>query len=549
MVGDAEALRGLLKGIDGASYGAYKRLAGTWEMGGFSLGVDRVQGDPFAAPSAVRVRRPIALSGLEDPDTLCASEDWLLRRANLALEAVQSRRGSGRSGELSLYAPGPEILERSALRLVDGHLELRLRIGLPARGRRILGQQAWGLVDQDLRALCAALGPGPGLLVHVESVCRQRALRRALEPAGLVAFVADGSVLPRESGVGSGPLLDAVPWQGPDTLSCVLETPLGHVRGTGIPKGITVIVGGGFHGKSTVLQALARGHLDHVPGDGREGVVALPQTVKIRAEDGRCVHGVDISSLLRGLPGGRSTRPFSTQDASGSTSQAASLVESVQAGARVLLMDEDTCATNLMVRDARMRALVPESREPITPLVERVVQMRDAWELSMVFVIGGIGDYLGVADTVLSMEDYRPVDRSLQAQALGIVVSESPEGLVEPLARVLAGGLAPGRIKVRDERRVQLGDTVLELGGLEQIRDGAHAFSIARALVLCEQLLVERGPMDSLALVGELMSILSARGLEVLSPQDYPAGDLVQLRPHEVMAAIDRLRTLKLSEL
>lgn len=308
-------------------------------------------------------------------------------------------------------------------------------------------------------------------------------------------------------------------------------------------------MGGGFHGKSTVLQALARGHLDHVPGDGREGVVALPQTVKIRAEDGRCVHGVDISSLLRGLPGGRSTRPFSTQDASGSTSQAASLVESVQAGARVLLMDEDTCATNLMVRDARMRALVPESREPITPLVERVVQMRDAWELSMVFVIGGIGDYLGVADTVLSMEDYRPVDRSLQAQALGIVVSESPEGLVEPLARVLAGGLAPGRIKVRDERRVQLGDTVLELGGLEQIRDGAHAFSIARALVLCEQLLVERGPMDSLALVGELMAILSARGLEVLSPQDYPAGDLVQLRPHEVMAAIDRLRTLKLSEL
>lgn len=548
MVGDAEDLRDLLKGIDGSSYGAYKRLAGTWEMGAFSLRVDRVQGDPFASPSAVRVRRPIALSGLEDADTLCASEDWLLRQAILALEAVQNRRGSGRSGELLLYSPGPEILERSALRLVDGHLELRLRVGLPARGRRILGQQAWGLIDQDLRALCAALEPGPGLLLHVESVRRQRALRRALGPAGLVAFVADGSVLPRESGVGSGPLLDAVAWQGPAALSCVLETPLGQVCGTGIPKGITVIVGGGFHGKSTVLQALARGHLDHVPGDGREGVVSLPETVKIRAEDGRCVHGVDISSLLRGLPEGRSTRPFSTLDASGSTSQAAALVESVQAGARVLLLDEDTCATNLMVRDARMRSLVPQSREPITPLVERVVQMRDAWGLSMVFVIGGIGDYLGVADTVLSMEDYRPVDRSLQAKALGIVVGESAELLQEPLPRVLAGGLAPGRIKVRDERRVQLGETVLELGGVEQIRDGAHAFSIARALVLCEHLLVERGPMDSLALVGELMSTLSTRGLEVLSPYDYPAGDLVQLRPQEVMAAIDRLRTLRLSE-
>ena len=500
-----------------------------------------------AAPSAVRIRRPIQLSGLEDPDTLCASEDWLLRRAVSALEAVQTRRGSGRSGELLLYRPGPEILERSALRLIDGHLELRLRIGLPARGRRILGQQAWGLIDQDLRALSVALEPGEGLSAHVESVRRQRALRRALEPAGLVAFVADGSVLPRESGVGSGPLQDAVPWQGPESLACSLETPFGAVGGTGIPAGITVIVGGGFHGKSTVLQALARGHLDHVPGDGREGVVSLPQTVKIRAEDGRCVHGVDISSLLRGLPGGRSTRPFSTQDASGSTSQAAALVEAVQAGARVLLMDEDTCATNLMVRDARMRALVPQSREPITPLVERVRQMRDAWGLSMVFVIGGIGDYLGVADTVLSMEEYRPHDRSAQAQGLGIQVADSAQELVRPMARVVAGGLAPGRIKVRDERRVQLGETLLELGGVEQIRDAAHAFSLARALVLCEHLLVERGPMDSLTLVGELMAILSTRGLEVLSPQDYPAGDLVHLRPHEVMAAMNRLRTLRLT--
>lgn len=546
MVGDAEGLKALLRRIDGVSYGAYKQLSGAWEMGGFSLEVDRVQGDPFAAPSAVRVRRPIQLPGLEDPDILCASEDWLLRQVLGALDSVRQRRGSGRSGELQVLVPGPEIISRSALRLVDGHVELRLRAGLPARGRRILGEQAWGLFDQDLRALCDVLVAGPGLGVHVASVRRQRALRRALAPAGLVAFVADGSLLPRRSGVDSGPLENAVPWQGPESLACVLETPLGSVRGTGIPPGITVIVGGGFHGKSTLLQALARGHLDHVPGDGRGGVVTLPQTVKIRAEDGRCVHGVDISCLLKGLPGGRSTRPFSTQNASGSTSQAAALVEAYQSGARVLLLDEDTCATNLMVRDARMRALVPQSREPITPLVERVRQMRDSWGLSMVLVIGGIGDYLGVADTVLSMEDYRPVDRSIQARALGIEVPDCGDDLGIPLTRRLAGGLAPGRIRVRDERRVQIGDTLLVLGGVEQVRDAAHAFTVARALVLAEQLLAQGGPMDSQALVGELMAILSVRGLEVLSPYDYPAGDLVQLRPHEVMAAIERLRTLRL---
>ncbi|MFT5585366.1 MAG: putative ABC-class ATPase, partial [Cognaticolwellia sp.] len=154
MVGDAEGLKALLRRIDGVSYGAYKQLSGAWEMGGFSLEVDRVQGDPFAAPSAVRVRRPIQLPGLEDPDILCASEDWLLRQVLGALDSVRQRRGSGRSGELQVLVPGPEIISRSALRLVDGHVELRLRAGLPARGRRILGEQAWGLFDQDLRALC-----------------------------------------------------------------------------------------------------------------------------------------------------------------------------------------------------------------------------------------------------------------------------------------------------------------------------------------------------------------------------------------------------------
>ena len=215
-----------------------------------------------------------------------------------------------------------------------------------------------------------------GLDHHVASICRQRELRRAMCRAGLVAFISDGAVLPRESGVAQGPLEDAVPFASPESLAVTLEVDGEAVRGMGVPEGVTVIVGGGFHGKSTLLNAMQRGHLDHIPGDGREGVVAHPHTVKIRAEDGRRVAAVDISGFLSDLPGGRETRPFDTDDASGSTSQAAAIVEAIESGAEVLLIDEDTSATNLLARDALMRALIPTEREPITPFVERVRCLR-----------------------------------------------------------------------------------------------------------------------------------------------------------------------------
>jgi predicted ABC-class ATPase len=535
---DSNRLGRLCERLDGKNYGAYRQLEGSWRLGAVTLIVDRVQGDPFAAPSALRVRRPHGIdpAWLSDADAIFAAEDWLLRE--LGSQLVGRERGSGRSGALRVYSPGPEVVERSAVR-IDGHdLELRLAAGLPARGRRVLGRACWEMLTELADA--SEIWPTDDLLAHIASVRTQRALRRALEPAGLIAFIADGSVLPRESGVGQRPLQGAVPFESPASQRVTLSTPAGPVTGLGIRAGVTVIVGGGFHGKSTVLHALQRGHLDHVPGDGRERVVSVPTAVKVRAEDGRRVAGVDISCLLRELPGGRSTAPFSSLDASGSTSQAAALVEAVEAGATVLLLDEDTCATNLMVRDARMRALIPRDREPITPLVERVRQVHTEWGVSTVLVIGGVGDYLAVADVVLSMEDYACRDRTADARALALPLPSALGSLPSVKPRELLSLGDVDRIKARSERRIALGDQELELAGVEQILDQAQAWTLGQAL----RVVAERTPCTMDDALAELDALIDAEGVEVLAPRGYPPGDLVRPRALEVAAAISRLRGL-----
>ena len=541
----------LCQRLDGRPYPFYKDLLGTWDLDAAVLLVDHVQGDPYAAPSRVRLRLLTDLSAQDctDPVRRLAAEDWLLRRFGAGLGG--SRRGSGRSGVLEVYRPGPEITDRSALRLrPDGRCEVRLAAGLPAKGRRILGRQAWELLHDDLVRAAQALCVAPGLEEHIASVVDQRALRDQLRDRGLVAFLADGSVLPRGSGVDTAPLAGAVPLQAPPTLQVTLDTPSGPLTGLGVPAGVTLIVGGGYHGKSTLLAALQDGHLDHVPGDGRERVVSDPDVVKLRAEDGRCVTGVDVSAFLGELPGGRSTRPFWSLDASGSTSQAAGLIEAVQAGARVLLIDEDTSATNLLVRDTRMRALIPRELEPITPLVERVRDICDQWSLSLVMVVGGVGDYLAVADTVIGLHDYAPVDLGERARSLAGPPPAPPGPLAAPLARtVLAEGLSSdSRVRARGTDRLQLGDQDLDLRAVEQVLDAAHAGTLGHALRLLRQDLVRTPGREVGALLDRLEVLLQAEGLEVLSPQDWPDGGLVHPRRHEVAAALNRLRSLRLAD-
>ena len=542
-MGDSERLKALTKKIDGQSYSAYRQLKGVWDLEGFSLVVDRVQGDPFAAPSRIRLRTKgrVPVDVLECGDGKVAAEDWLLRRFVGALNG--QRRGSGRSGELSCLRPGPEIEERSAIRILsDGVVEARLRVGLPARGRRVLGREAWFLIDEDLRHAAKVLTEAEGLLKHVESVRTQRTLRRALTERGLVSFVANGSVLPRASGVSALPLTDAIPFHSPESLQVSIEVNGIELTGMGIPEGVTVIVGGGFHGKSTLLNALQRGHLDHVPGDGRERVVSVPDTVKVRAEDGRRVCDVDISPFLKGLPRNRSTRPFATEDASGSTSQAAAIVEAIEVGASVLLVDEDTSATNLLFCDPRMRLLIDASAEPITPFVARVRQLFNEIGVSTVIVIGGVADYLGVADTVVGMVNFEPHDLTVQARAVVPTDLANPGPLELSLERrPLAVGLAPGKMKARDHRRIQYGDHDVDLVGVETILSADHAWSVAHGMAALHAIADGRHTLSSL--LDRMDGRLDEEGPDCLS--DRPVGDLIRPRRHEVAAALNRHRGLQ----
>lgn len=453
----SDDLRRRLAAIDRRNYPAYKELRGVYDFGDFELSIDHVQGDPFAAPSELSVFVPMEVLGLplelmDVPHRRIAVEDLLVRR--FAREAARVSRvvgGSGKSGLIATSSPGPEVLARSACDLYEDGAVLRFVAGFPAHGRTtdarslarmllelvprcveralmVRGSRATGagaaVRAEAARGMHAGRGAGSedsaaaweGDLLHAARAAAdltddQAAVRAELDRRGLVAFVADGAVLPRASGVSARPLVGATPFRSPASLRVTLDLPhRGPTAGMGIPRGVTLIVGGGYHGKSTLLKALQEGIYNHVAGDGRELVITDATAVKLRAEDGRAVHDVDIAPFISNLPDGRDTRSFSTEDASGSTSQAAGTVEALEAGARVLLIDEDTSATNFMVRDELMEAVVAAEHEPITPFVERV---RGLWErhgVSTVLVVGSSGAFFSVADTVLQMDRYEASD-------------------------------------------------------------------------------------------------------------------------------------------
>lgn len=439
--GTSEQLRSRLTGLDGSSYGAYRSLRGDWRFQRCTVRISRVQADPFAPASRVHVHVPATTAEL--PEDLY--DNPVRARALAGCLARHVRAALGR-GAVHIDAGCQEVLDRSSLQVTgDGGVEWQVGVQLPGHGRRIDGKTAARILCDQIPAAVeatrhTALDAGQ-VREFVDTVEDTASLRSQLPGLGLVGFVGDGSVLPRRSGVDEHSMdRDAVPFQAPDTLAVSVELPhRGRVRGMGVAEGVTLIVGGGFHGKSTLLRALERGVYDHAPGDGRELVAAIPESVKIRAEDGRAATRVDVSPFVNNLPTGADTRDFTTQNASGSTSQAASLVEAVEVGAGALLIDEDTAATNLMIRDARMQALVAKDREPLTPFCDLVRSLHRDRGVSTILVMGGSGDYMDVADQVIMMDGYRPVDVTERAAELATApTGRAAEAEVFPraLARV-----------------------------------------------------------------------------------------------------------------
>ncbi len=430
----------ILRRIDGRGYKAYKDLAGAVEeVRGVRVRVVRVQGDPFAPPSVVEALTPWRGSreALKYP---VPTADWVCRRLHLSLKGRSARMGEGHSGLLAVPRPGPLIIRRSCVEVDGGLVRARVWVGLPSRGRRVLGGAAEELLlDRLPRAVAEAFSSYEGLGEHVYAWRLQEHLRAQLDGEGLVSFVGDGSVLPRRCGGCEDPLPGAVPFESPPSLRVSLETPDGGtVTGMGIPRGVTVIAGSAFHGKSTLLEAIAAGVWNHVPGDGRERVVTVRDAMYVRAEDGRFVSCVDVSPMIHDLPGGGDTRCFSTSDASGATSTAAAVQEAVEARSRLVLLDEDTAATNILYMDERARGLT--RWHTVTPLSMLAESMKKAG-ISMIVVSSGSLPLLAVADTVIVMESYRPRDATAQARGLAAKhgVSVPQEDYKHPTPRLVEG--------------------------------------------------------------------------------------------------------------
>ena len=560
-----------LRSIDGTGYGAYKSIAGGYDFDDFTLHIDYVQGDPFAAPS--RVRAVFRSGVVRLPDELIrtvvrriATADFLNRLLANELAAASRSRGTGKSGIVRILEPGQCILERTSLQIDErGGLVTRFTAGLPAAGRRVLGRQAIEMLTSAIpAALRRVLAPAPAPASGALDAMRERAelaedsaaLRDQLEERGLVAFVPDGAILPRRSGVDDRPLAasEAVAFEAPAGLAVTLKAPnRGEVTGMGVPEGITLIVGGGYHGKSTLLRAIESGIYDHIAGDGRELAVTVPGAVKIRAEDGRSIAAVDISNFITDLPLGEDTAHFSTTNASGSTSQAAAISEALEVGATCLLIDEDTSATNFMIRDARMQALVQDEDEPITPFIDRARQMYEELGVSTVLVVGGAGDYFDVADTVIGMRRYLPIDLTARAAEVaarfqtrrtheGGEWSPIRERVPDPTSIDARKGKKPVSIKVQTPRRVLFGTQELDLVALEQIAEESQVRAIAQAMVHSAGGWLDGRRALREALAG-LMEEIRGGGLDVIDSRQ--PGDYAEFRIYELAAALDRLRTLR----
>lgn len=415
-------LRDSLHQIDRKGYPAYKSLAGAWSFKLYDLMIDHVQGDPFASPSDLHIEMPLRQAGLpsEYYKSECgktALEDYLLRQVAKQFEQFNFKaKGSGKSGLIAITRPGQEVYKRSACEINDKSVIVRFRVGFPAYGRTIqAGELEKILFDFLPRCIEQSLIYNNLDKKKVEKAVYlaedQTALRGFMSDKGLVSFVENGAVLPRKSGVSNLPMKDSVPFVSPDTMLVTFNLPhRGEIKGMGISKGITLIVGGGYHGKSTLLEAVQNGVYNHIAGDGREFVLTDETALKLRAEDGRSIRNVDISLFIKDLPNGKDTTCFSTEDASGSTSQAAGVMEGIEAGSSLFLIDEDTSATNFMVRDELMQQVIHREKEPITPFLERAKELYSENGISTILVAGSSGAFFYIADKILQMDSYRPVD-------------------------------------------------------------------------------------------------------------------------------------------
>ena len=569
-------LQNQLRSIDHKSYPAYKALRGSYQFDGYQLNIDHVQGDPFAAPSHVSVFVPASVAAfpeyvVKNELTRQALSDFLARQfAKQVNQYTFKAKGSGKSGLISVTQCGQEVLYRTACEVTNKGITARFAVGFPANGRTINAKELEKILFEYL-PVCVTQAfsyknlNAKAVQAAIELAEDQDYIRKQLDTMGLVAFVADHAVLPRESGISSKPMKNSVEFESPESLRVSMELPhKGTITGMGIPKGITLIVGGGYHGKSTLLTALELGVYNHCAGDGREYVITDESALKMRSEDGRFIKDVDISMFINDLPNKKDTRCFSTEDASGSTSQAAGIIEGMEAGSHVFLLDEDTSATNFMVRDAFMQRVVSPDKEPITPFLSRARALYEQAGISTILVAGSSGAFFHIADTVIQMDNYRPVDITEKAKALCAsfpISEETPTPCSMPQSHRIMTKDANGATRRRDYRTgavkkdeperlkvkvmgrdgFALGKQNVDLRYIEQLIDTEQTAALGIMLKYAVEKLID-GKRTLSDIAEYMITQMQKKGLSFFAEGSYIPGGYAMPRPQEIYACLNRYR-------
>lgn len=575
----SEDLRRLLESIDRKSYPAYKSAQGAYQFGNFTLSIDHVQGDPFAAPSKVSITVAHQKAGypVDFFDKLwkkTAFEDYLIRQFGKEIAQYNFKaKGSGKSGLIAISSPGPEILSRTACECSKTGITARFEVGFPANGRTInsgeLIRILFDFLPRCVRNVFFYASRNPKEVKSVIDLAEdQQFIREELKRLHLTAFIANGAVLARESGVSSRPMKNGVPFASPESQKITLTLPhKGELSGMAVHEGITLIVGGGYHGKSTLLKALELGVYNHIAGDGREYVITDDTAMKLRAEDGRSINQVDISLFINDLPNKKNTKNFSTPDASGSTSQAAAVIESWESGSRVFLIDEDTSATNFMLRDELMQQIISRDKEPITPFIERARDLYEKAGISTIMVAGSSGAYFYIADTIIQMDCYRPVDITAATKeackrfgedptthAPNFVLPERGRRLHVEKAGSGAGnsfnrgGYRGGhereeriKTKVHGKDSLQVGKEQVDLRFVEQLIHNEQTAALAQMVRCCiSNQLFARYSVEQIADL--LWNQIQQKGLPSISDSSYAAMGLCLPRRQEIFACLNRYR-------
>ena len=564
MKGSMELKNELFK-IDGKGYKAYKALEGRYDFKKYVLSIDHVQGDPFASPSRVRVIIDNKIAQIpeelfDNKNKEIAVCDFLTRLFSKNIKNQSEKIfGSGKSGLIEISRCPQEILERTAIIRNKNFFEARFYVGFPARGRSVLARELEKIIFNIIPNIVENTFIYKNinklnLINRVKLIEDQFYIRKNLKEKGLVAFVANESILPRESGVSARPLRNGKKFISPQALEVEFDTPnRGKIKGMGIPKGITLIIGGGYHGKSTLLRALELGIYNHIEGDGREFVITDESALKVRAEDGRAITSTDISLFINNLPNGKDTIKFNTENASGSTSQAANIIEAIESKSKVLLIDEDTSATNFMIRDDIMQQLVVKEKEPITPFIDVAKSLYKQLGISTILVAGSCGDFFDIADLVIQMDSYEPYEVTAKAKELsrGKVSLRDDLDISIDFGRVLdKGSISEGpkgiKIKTLGKDGLSINKENIDLKSVEQIVDGEQINTIGMAIKFIEDkysgkdLTVER-------IVDEIEKDLTKNliGIDNIKGGN---GSLAMPRKQEILCAINRLRTLKIKE-